>query len=165
MKIYTKKGDKGKTDLLYKRIPKSDLKIDVVGTTDELISFISYANAVNTNTNIKEELTLIRKDLSSLMHEVVSKKIINITEAKVKHLENLINKYDNLLPELTKFIYFENNLKSSALNIARTITRRLERLLVKLKTKQEIQELCLTYINRLSDLLFMMARYVEEIDK
>lgn len=163
MKIYTKKGDKGETDLLYKRVKKSDLKMNVVGTTDELISFISYANAVNTNKTIKEELTEIRIHLSSLMHEVVSKKVVNITNEKVNYLEGLIDKYNELLPPLTKFIYFENNLKSSSINIARTITRRLERLLVSLQEKQEIQELCLIYINRLSDLLFMMARYVEEM--
>lgn len=165
MKIYTKKGDLGETDLLYKRISKSDLKIEVVGTIDELISFISFSNSLNTNKEIKEILTNIRIDLSSMMHEVVSKKKINITDEKVKHLETLIDKYDNLMEPLTKFIYFEKDIKSSSLNIARTITRRLERLLVALNEKENIAEVPLKYINRLSDLLFTLARYVLEKDK
>lgn len=162
MKIYTKKGDKGKTDLLYKRIKKSDLKIEVVGTIDELISFISFSNSVNSNIEIKEILTNIRIDLSSMMHEVVSKKKINITEEKIKHLETLIDKYENSMKPLTKFIYFEKDIKSSSINIARTVTRRLERLLVKLNEKENIAEIILKYINRLSDLLFVLARYILE---
>lgn len=162
MKIYTKKGDSGETDLLYKRVQKSDLKMDVVGTVDELISFVSYANSLNTAKRIKDELILIRKDLSSLMHEVVSKKVVKITPERIDNIESIIDNYHNTLPELKAFIYFEDNIKSASLNICRTVTRRLERLIVKLKEQAEIQENCLKYINRLSDLFFMMARYVNE---
>lgn len=164
MKIYTKKGDAGETDLLYQRVKKNDLKMEVVGTVDELISFISYANSLNTDKRIKEELLLIRKDLSSLMHEVVSKKVVKITTERVNNIEAIIDNYQSTLKELTDFIYFEDNIKSASLNICRTVTRRLERLIVDLKEKEEIQENCLKYVNRLSDLLFMMARYVNEVD-
>ncbi len=160
MKIYTKKGDGGETDLLYKRVKKSDLKMDVVGTVDELISFVSYTNSLNTDKRVKEELVQIRKDLSSLMHEVVSKKVIKITLERVNNIEAIIDNYNNTLPVLKEFVYFEDNVKSASLNICRTITRRLERLIVKLSEVDEIQENCLKYINRLSDLFFMMARYV-----
>lgn len=162
MKIYTKKGDKGKTDLLHERITKSDLKMDVVGTIDEVISFISLSNALNENKEVKEVLIKVRKDLSNLAHEAVSLKKVYFNQTKIKEIEELIDLYDNKLPPLKEFIYFEDNLKSSIINVSRTITRRLERKLVKLNEKEKINEFILIYINRLSDLLFVISRYVEE---
>lgn len=162
MKIYTKKGDKGTTDLLYKRVNKTDLEIEVNGTIDELISFVGFANSLINNDLVNETLKMIIKDLSTLMSGVASNKSI-LTESDVKKLENLIDKFDETLPVLTKFVYFEDKKTSASLNITRTVSRRAERLFLHLNEKEEVNKESLKYLNRLSDLFFIMARYVDNL--
>ncbi|HHV33798.1 MAG TPA: cob(I)yrinic acid a,c-diamide adenosyltransferase [Acholeplasma sp.] len=164
MKVYTKRGDRGETDLFHERVKKSDLKMDVVGTLDELIAVLSFANAANTNEEIKEILTDIREDLSLIVPTLFGKKEPTLTNENVSELEILIDTYSLELEPLKSFVYFENNTKSSAINVARVVTRRLERHLVKVNEIEPLNEACLSYINRLSDLLFVLARYIEEKD-
>ena len=87
-----------------------------------------------------------------------------LTNENVSELEILIDTYSLELEPLKSFVYFENNTKSSAINVARVVTRRLERHLVKVNEIEPLNEACLSYINRLSDLLFVLARYIEEKD-
>lgn len=162
MKIYTKKGDQGTTDLLYKRVKKSDLNIDVIGTIDELNAYLSYAHSLLTNAHVKYILLEIMKDTSSMMHEVASSKVTNITKEKIIQLEEFIDEFEERMPPLTTFIYFTSDPASAVINIARTVTRKLERKLVLLNEQQNVEENILSYTNRLSDLLFVLARYARD---
>ncbi len=160
MKIYTKKGDAGITDLIKQRVKKSDLRIEFNGTIDELNAFISYGKIYIKDENILNLLDEIIKKNSLAMYEIAANETF-ILDSDVLFLEKKIDFYQEKLVPLTKFIYFDENKGASILNIARTITRKAERVLVLIAEGSKTNQELLKYLNRLSDLLFVLARKLE----
>lgn len=167
MKIYTKTGDKGTTSLFGgKRVEKDNLRIDTYGTIDELNAFIGAAVSEINDKELKEVLENIQLDLFTLGSDLATPDENNITfavprvdENFVKKLEESIDKFTDKLPPLKNFILPGGSKGSSLLHLARTVCRRGERAVVTLQKNEKIGENILVYLNRLSDLLFVLARY------
>lgn len=167
MKIYTKTGDKGTTALFGgKRVEKDNLRIESYGTVDELNALIGTAVAeindlelIEVLKNIQLDLFTLGSDLATPIDTNISFTVPRIEEESVLRLEQEIDKFTNKLPELKNFILPGGSKGSSLLHLARTVCRRGERAVVELKRKEEIGENILVYLNRLSDLLFVLARY------
>ncbi len=173
MPIYTRTGDKGKTGLFNgKRVYKDSLVIEAVGSVDELnavlglaaskVSSIKYSVA-----SIKKELQEIQSDLfvigANLANPKSASKIDSIKRAK--EFEKLIDDMTRQLPRLMNFILPGGGEAGAALHLARTVSRRAERRIVSLSKKTKLDSGILIYVNRLSDLLFTMARFVNLLDK
>lgn len=162
-KIYTRTGDKGKTSLFDgKRVLKSDKKVDSYGTIDELNSAIGAAGAFIKDKSIKKELEEIQNDLLEIGSSLAVSQTLPADQISNRphELEILIDKLTNKLPPLTQFILPGGGRGGALLHVARTVTRRAERNIVFLNKTEEIDETIIVYLNRLSDLLFTMARYV-----
>lgn len=161
MSIYTKTGDKGETSLFGKtRVSKSDPTINVCGTIDELESFIGLVISKLQSTEDKELLTDIQTNLYKIMGYLVgARKGDMVTNTDVKALEDRIDSIQERVPKLTRFILPQGTELSSWFHVLRAITRRAERAIVTLDIDDEI---ILQYINRLSDLFFMLARQYNE---
>ena len=163
MKIYTKTGDDGKTSLFdNSRVWKSHERILSYGAVDELNSAIGIAISMDLDNQIKEILVKIQNDLfivgSDLANPDMSNTKIRTTENMVSSLESDIDEFEINLNELTSFILPGGTLMSSILHLSRTISRRAETYVVALSQKEEINKLVTVYLNRLSDLLFVLAR-------
>ncbi len=165
MKIYTKKGDSGQTDLLTKRVSKTDLHISVNGAMDEAMAFLLMSKHAIENQEIKLEINQIHDHLFSICYEIALNKPDKYitTEESVTWLESRIDDYDKRLKPLTKFIKLDQTLAASWLNLARVTIRRAERELVALAEQQNINKNTLQYVNRLSDYLFTLARIFDEL--
>lgn len=167
MKIYTKKGDKGKTQLLGGSIVNKDhVKLECYGTIDELNSFIGNIYDQDLKKFHKEILLNIQNQLFNL-GSVISFdgkkdkiKLPNITAKNIEMLEKAIDKMELTLPMLKNFILPSGHPTTSKCHIARTVCRRAERNLVTLSKTSEIDNLHLQYLNRLSDYLFVLSRAV-----
>ncbi|MEH7107635.1 cob(I)yrinic acid a,c-diamide adenosyltransferase [Bacillus sp. JJ1764] len=169
MKIYTKTGDKGTTSLIYgQRVAKNDLRVEAYGTCDETNSMIglalSYLNKENfQGKEIIEEL--YHKIQTNLFHvgaELATPKgkevKWSLASEGIEEMEKYIDEWDAALEPLKNFILPGGHPAGAAFHVARTITRRAERCAVALG--DEINPIVLVYLNRLSDLLFVTARYV-----
>ncbi len=161
MKIYTKKGDQGKTDLIGKRVLKYDDVIEFNGILDETSAFLSFAKIGLLNNDLFKEIDRILLNLGNISFEMAGGKM-TLSEEEVIHLEKQIDHYESLMPKLTKFIKFDKNKNASVLNISRTVIRRAERKLVYIDSIEAVNPHILKYLNRLSDLLFVIARYIQE---
>lgn len=165
MKIYTKRGDQGQTDLMTRRVSKADLHISVNGAIDEAMAFILMSKHYIINPDIIKDLDLIHDHLFSICHEIAlndqSKYISDFS--KVNWLESRIDYFDALLVPLTKFIKLDQTKAASMVNIARVTVRRAEREMVLLNDQQELNIFTLSYLNRLSDYLFTLGRYLDEV--
>lgn len=170
MKIYTKTGDSGKTSLFGgQRVSKSDLRIEAYGTIDELNSVIGVVVSENQKykAKIKKELIRIQNDLfdiGSTLANPASESIRDL-EKRVEEFEKLIDKLTEKLPDLRNFILPRGGKAGSFLHLARSISRRAERRVVELSHKKKVDENILKYLNRLSDLLFTMARFFNYKEK
>lgn len=165
-KIYTRTGDDGKTQVgVGERIPKDDILIEVLGTLDELNCAIGLmlSNQIH-NTDVQNCLTQIQHHLFDLGGELCPPFHQSISAEKVKSLENKIDQYNTSLPPLKEFILPGGNVASAHCHLARAICRRAERHLVTLQHEQNINAHALQYINRLSDLLFVIARVLAKQD-
>ncbi len=171
MKVYTRQGDKGKTSLLGgKVVSKADLMIEAYGEIDELncaIGFVLTQNVKlrtqNYNSKLNNELIKIQKDLFRIASRLVAsdkRQETSYLKGRVKEFERLIDGMDRELPKLSKFILPGGGRVGSFLHLARAICRRTERSIVRLSQKEKIEESVLSYFNRLSDLLYVMARFV-----
>ena len=173
MRIYTKTGDKGTTSLFGgTRVSKSSLQIECNGAIDELNSFIGFAKISVKSSVLRDLLTFIQKDLYTIMAALSgsSKTPLLRIKQNITLFEKTIDTLDKKLPTLTDFIIPQNNEPSTRLHICRTVCRRVERLLIRYCEEKGLDEKKLTldtqkspailmqYFNRLSDLLFMMAR-------
>lgn len=168
MKIYTKTGDQGETSLFGgKRVWKDDLRIQAYGSVDELNSVIGFAVTEVKNEELKKELLSIQNELFTVGSDLAtpqdsgSKKfsVPRIDENYAKRLETIIDRFDAELPELKNFI-LPGGLKGAAiLHNARTVCRRAERNVVALSRNESIGTEIEKYLNRLSDLLFVLARF------
>ena len=167
MKVYTKKGDKGQTQLLGGSIVDKDhVKLECYGTIDELNSFIGNIYDQDLKEFHKEILLNIQNQLFNL-GSVISFdgikdkiKLPNITVKNIEMLEKAIDKMEESLPMLKNFILPSGHPTTSKCHIARTVCRRAERNLVTLSKTSEIDNLHLQYLNRLSDYLFVLSRAV-----
>lgn len=147
-KIYTKTGDKGQTSIANnKRVSKIDPIIEAIGTVDEANSAIGMADRTDT-------IDMIQNDLFDLGAELAGSSTIKITDERIEWLEMLIDDYNELLPPLKSFI-----LPVGILHNARAVVRRAERSVWVASETHEISENLPKYLNRLSDLLFVLARY------
>ncbi len=172
MSIATRTGDTGKTGLMYgRRVEKFDLRVETYGTVDELNAALGMARAQAELVLVKTELLLIQKQLVALMGElaVSPEDAQRYRQDKYPKLEpEMLQHLDDLVVEIEKKkIKFEGwatpgaSVSSAALDVARTVCRRAERLVAKLAAANEIDALVIKYLNRLSDLLWLMARYTE----
>ncbi len=171
LKIYTKTGDKGETSLLDgKRVSKNDLRVEVLGEVDELNSAIGVAIAQVSSG--EEELTKIQRDLFKI-GVLLGKREKGeggrgkgeSLEVGIKEFEKMIDKLAKKLPEIKNFILPGGGKFGAALHLARAICRRVERRIVTLSEKEKVDPEILIYFNRLSDLLFIMARFVNFQEK
>lgn len=167
MKIYTKTGDTGDTGLFGStRISKDSLRIDAIGTIDELNACIGTARSQigdveidNLLHRIQNELFNIGADLATLDTHAKSDDL-RISPDFVETLEKDIDRLENQLAPLKNFILPGGSVAGSALHLARTVCRRSERSVVSLANSESINPLLLPYLNRLSDFLFVLARLV-----
>lgn len=177
MKIYTKTGDKGLTGLIGgKRIPKSDIRIIAYGSVDELNSYIglsisllskhtlssssSFSDIIVTLSRIQNELFIIGSDLAD--PDLSKSSSLRVQSNMITVLENDIDNYEKELSPITYFILPGGSIESSNLHIARSIARRTETNIAKLFLEDMINNLVLVYLNRLSDLLFVLSRTINK---
>ncbi len=167
MKIYTKKGDEGNTQLLGgSMVKKNHIKLECYGTIDELNAFIGNIYDQKISEFQKEILLKIQNQLFNLGSCIAfdgkkeNIKLPNVTEQNIEMLEKAIDKMDASLPILKNFILPSGLSTVSKCHIARTICRRAERNLVALGEEEKINPLHLKYLNRLSDYLFVLARFI-----
>ena len=168
MPIYTRTGDKGKTSLFDgTRVFKSDKRVDAYGTIDELNSAIGVAIAQLKQAKVKKELVKVQHDLLEIGSTLAQPAALPVTGlgARPKDFEKLIDEMTGRMPVLKNFILPGGSQAGSQLHVARTSARRAERKLVALMQKEEIDDEIVKYINRLSDLLFTMARYINHLEK
>ena len=170
-KVYTKRGDKGETDLLGGSSARKDsLKVEAYGCIDETSSFIGLARYYTKNKIIKERLKEIQNKLLVLGGFLASddrgKEIMKdqIKEEDIKLLEGYIDEYNQKLSPLTHFILPGDDEVAAHFHVARTVVRRAERRIVSLATQENLNPLIQKYVNRLSDLMFVLARYSEEVE-
>lgn len=165
MKIYTKKGDLGQTDLMTKRVSKADLRIAVNGAIDETMATLLLLKHEVINDDILKEIDQIHADLFQIAYEIAlnnKDKYITKTE-HVTWLESRIDFYDEKLTPLTKFIKLDQTRAASWANMTRVTVRRAERELVELSLDQEVNPLTVSYLNRLSDYMFTLGRIFDEV--
>jgi len=170
MKIYTKTGDKGDTSLFGgQRVPKDALRIEAYGTVDELNSVIGIVRAENVNTEIDKALGHVQTQLFDLGADLatprsLNRKSVRRIDTKDTHaLEKSIDALDSKLKPLKSFILPGGLPTAAKLHFARTICRRAERAVVRLSRNEDIGEAITIYLNRLSDLLFVLARYANHV--
>lgn len=165
MKIYTKCGDDGKTSLLgNKRLKKCDIFFDVLGTLDELSSCIGLIKPCDKEKVFYDFLENIQKNLMKIMSGIAIQKSskYEIEEEDIKNLEEKIDELYKLTGEEFTFVLPGKTELSARFDFARTVARRAERLMVKAKKRCRISENYLKFINRLSDYLYVSARYAEK---
>ena len=170
-KVYTKRGDKGQTDLLGGSTARKDsLKVEAYGCIDETSSFIGLARYYTKNKVIKERLKEIQNKLlvlgGFLASDEKGKEMMKdqIKEEDIKLLEEYIDEYNQKLPPLKHFILPGDEEVATHFHVARTVVRRAERRIVSLAAQEDLNPLIQKYVNRLSDLMFVLARYSEEVE-
>ena len=161
MGIYTKTGDKGETGLFdkSKRLPKYSLEIETLGTIDEANSFLGLSASFLTEQYLKNKVTQVQKNLFTLASIIAGAKL-SIPKSVVTKYEKEIDEWTAMMPPLSSFIYPGGGKPAAFLFTARTVARRAERLIVKLNEEKRLNSTILIYINRVSDYLFTLARYV-----
>ena len=160
MKIYTKKGDQGETDLIGKRVLKNDLLIQIVGELDEVAVRMAELN----QSNIPEALISDLKQIDSVLFKIATIVIdsnnslkLDVLDSDVLFLESKINQMEEEeLPKLKHFITYDGIPSSIKAQLIKTQVRKVERLLV----STEINPLVIKYMNRLSDYFFVLGRYL-----
>jgi len=168
MRIYTRTGDEGTTGLFGGgRVSKDDPRVEAYGDVDELNAVLGFARAIEVESRIDEVLVAVQRDLFGLgallatpdpekMRDHLSK--ARIDDARIAQLEHAIDTGEAELTPLRAFIIPGGTPKGAALHVARTVCRRAERRVVHLSQTVELPGLAAIYLNRLSDLLFVLAR-------
>ncbi len=167
MKIYTKTGDEGKTSLFdNSRVWKSDQRIMSYGAVDELNSSLGITLSLELDSEIKDILIKLQNDLfivgSDLANPNMSDNKIRTTPEMITFLEQKIDLLEPQLEPLTSFILPGGTLLASILHLSRTISRRAETHVIALLQNEEINKDAAIYLNRLSDLMFIMARAINQ---
>lgn len=170
MKIYTKTGDDGTTGLIgNKRVKKSNPRITSYGMVDELNASLGIILSSKLGKDIRDLLIKIQNDLfvvgADLANPNLENKSNRVTSEMTLFLEKEIDRLEEKLSPITYFILPGGNLIASQVHLARTICRRAETNIVILSTVEDINNNCLIYMNRLSDLLFVVARTINKRKK
>jgi|TARA_B110000967_G_scaffold208806_1_gene262294 cob(I)alamin adenosyltransferase len=165
-KIYTRTGDKGKTGLADgSRVDKFNSRIESLGNIDELNSIIGIVLTEKIPNDMKAILERVQHDLFDIGGELSIPNHMVIDEKKIDFLENSLDKMNNELQPLKEFILPGGSRISSYCHLARTVCRRVERNLFKLAQSDKVNEASLKYVNRLSDMLFVLARFLNKINQ
>lgn len=167
MNIYTRTGDKGTTSLFdNKRVAKDHIRVESYGTVDELVSFLGLAKNYMDDSEIYDLIQEVQNKLftvaTNLATEDKDKVKHHIVEEDIKLLEDNIDKYMGKIGNPTGFIVPGSGIKSGYLHVCRTICRRAERRIITLSSQADVDPLVVKYVNRLSDLIYAIARYLEE---
>lgn len=177
MKIYTKTGDKGETALYGgTRVSKASARVESYGTIDELNSFIGFAKTEIKDEKVLAQLRKIQFDLFTVGSESAtptdkltlangkSRLALMISDTEIEELENWMDVFEEELQPLQYFILPGGGKAATSLHICRTVCRRAERSLVFLNESEEVRPELIKYLNRLSDYLFVLARYMSKIN-
>ncbi len=167
-RIYTRQGDKGQTQLAGgKKISKDALRIEAYGTVDELMSVIGLAIEELSDTTHLKQIQNKLFDLGSILAsdpEKIAKKTRDlISDDDATALEREIDRMNEVLPGLKSFVLPGGSKGAALLHVARTVCRRAERLTVALQRQEEVPAPILVFLNRLSDYLFVLSRYVNHV--
>jgi cob(I)alamin adenosyltransferase len=167
MKIYTKTGDKGQTSLIGgTRVPKHHIRIESYGTVDELNSWIGLINDQDIAPESKTILSEIQDRLFTIGSSLASDpekskmKIPDLHESDIELLEKQIDNMNEVLPEMRFFILPGGHTSISYCHLARCVCRRAERNVIHLHETEYVNEMVIVYLNRLSDYLFVLARFI-----
>ena len=166
MKIYTKTGDAGETSLFDNtRVSKADARVDAYGEVDEVNACLGAARAAGLDADLAAEIESIQKDMfavgarladpSARIADRVTKTAV--TTADIERLEQLIDRFEDEVPPLRRFILPGGSPAGALLHLSRTVCRRAERRVIGLGANA-VEPIVVVYLNRLSDLLFVMAR-------
>ncbi|MEM6757618.1 MAG: cob(I)yrinic acid a,c-diamide adenosyltransferase [Planctomycetota bacterium] len=166
MKLYTKRGDRGQTDLFGgRRVRKDDLRVEAYGTADELNSHVGLALCgdlpeaiAGPLRSIQSRLFEIGADLATPEDGKAGSMVPRVTDRHVAELEAWIDEADGAVPAMRHFVLPGGTEAAARLHVARTVCRRAERLCVTLAEHEPVGEGVIVYLNRLSDLLFALAR-------
>ena len=175
-KLYTRTGDRGDTALFGgRRVPKDHPRVEAYGTVDELNAALGVAAAAIRQRKLVATIQTIQNELFNVGAELASdptargrkKKdtVVRLDPAKVEWLEAPIDEYDARVPTLRTFILPAGSPAAPALHLARTVCRRAERTVVTLARDEPVSPAIIVYLNRLCDLLFVLARYLNKTDR
>lgn len=166
-KVYTRTGDDGSTALgTGKRVQKDSLRIEVMGTVDELNAHIGMAMSSGVGEEIESALQKVQNDLFHLGADLCvpeedksRKPVPVIAQRHIDELEKVMDQLSENLPPLENFVLPGGSTSAATLHVARAVCRRAERLAIALSRKEQIGQFIIPYLNRLSDALFVMGRY------
>lgn len=161
MRLYTGTGDEGMTSLMNGvRISKSEERIELLGTIDELSSYIGLAKVVLKEEQ-KQELSSIQKILITIMAGVADakNKEFQVKEEQITLIEKQIDNIENKFPRQKEFVLYGECEESARLDVARSVARRAERCFKRVELKYDVDLRAMQYMNRLSDYLYILARY------
>jgi cob(I)alamin adenosyltransferase len=163
MTVYTKRGDTGETSTFEKnneqkvRITKDSLIVEALGSVDELNSYLGVVYSFSESPKLQEIIHQMQTNLLTIGSTVAGAQL-QFTEKNTKDLEKIIDELEGKLPVLSNFVYPRGTQTSAQLQYARSLARRCERRVVSLSKQTPIRKEILTYLNRLSDALFTLAR-------
>ena len=166
MKIYTRRGDGGETTVIGGRVvAKDDARIEATGEIDELNSVLGIVIAFSDDSELKERLSKIQRTLFVVGSDLATPEgekiaIPRLSPQKVNEIEEMIDKLDAELPKITSFVLPGGSRTASLMHLARVICREAERKVVALKRQEGVNDAIPVYLNRLSDLLFVLARSI-----
>jgi cob(I)alamin adenosyltransferase len=167
MSISTKAGDQGETGLYTgERIGKDDLRVEAYGTLDELDAHLGEAKHLIHDVSVRLLFIDIQKDLYRIMGELASKSSPfpePIEQSQVDKLTELVHDYEQRM-DLHGFVLPGSTVQSAKVDVCRTVARRAERRVVALARQEKVSEVIMQYVNRLSDFLFIIARWLEKKD-
>ena len=170
-KLYTRTGDQGETALFGgRRVPKDDPRVEAYGSVDELNSTLGVAVSFLRQKRIAAALQSIQNELFNIGAELASEsgpkadrgRMFIDPERKIAGLERLIDEHDAKVPPLRTFVLPSGSRAGTLLHLARGVCRRAERAVVRLSRQEDVNPQLMVYLNRLSDLLFVLARYVNK---
>lgn len=173
-KIYTRTGDSGQTSLIGgRRVSKDNQRVVAYGSLDELNAALGLAESFIRKKEEAKILQQIQNDLFNIGAELANPqklgkstgKVFTLNKSKVMYLEKIIDQYDSRLKPLSNFILPGGTSAASALHLARGVSRRTERAVVRLSRKEKVSPNVSSYLNRLSDLLFILARFINKEGK
>ena len=168
VKIYTRKGDAGETGLFTgERVSKDEARLEALGSIDEVVAALGVAKAEIADQEVRHRIAAMQSDLYLLLADIAStaekgsRVATRLPEDVIQILESYIDHYDSQLPALRNFVMPGDSRASSALHLARTVCRRAERRVVTIARSYPLAARIPGYLNRLSDLLFVLARWVD----
>ncbi|MDI6720795.1 MAG: cob(I)yrinic acid a,c-diamide adenosyltransferase [Candidatus Aenigmarchaeota archaeon] len=158
-------GDQGKTFLFSReKVDKDSARIEVIGELDELNSFVGLARSHIGDVELDKILKKVQQHIFTIGSDAATssdtKKIYRVAEKEVEEIETFIEKYNKGLPKLKNFILPSGSDAASLLHVCRAVCRRAERRLVTLSKEEEVNVKTITFLNRLSDFFFVLARYM-----